>query len=415
MKVISDFAGYQVASPAVNADAIPRAVNAKPALYQSGALVQIPASKPNAQVSVLSLVSNLDTPASASIGTASPAVTPADTSLPNLDNMPFYTETDYTGTGTTTLAEIMTYLGVPMTEADIDKEIQRNGNSAAAPEDMLRFARDNGLEAEEYNNATWDDLTAQIDEGHPVQAAISFGGTSDIVSSNELRYINVTGHGTDPTTGQEYITYRDAESGTEQRMSRSDFEKLWGSVGGPYHNYFQAYAPQGTDLPPGSNTFYDGEGGLQGQQGALNGFANIQNGWDRMFGNGTDFADFSHGGLEFVGGVFQMCFCTNGALLQAGAGWLHDKVAGIPVLQNIVEPIADVVGSAGAIVSDVFNGVGETANDLGGAAEDLIHGDGHKAVQKLKDAAEDVGGAVAHGCVDAAKASYSAFKDLFGL
>jgi hypothetical protein len=197
-------------------------------------------------------------------------------------------------------------------------------------------------------------------------------------------------------------------------MSQSDFEKLWGSVGGPYQNYMQVYAPGGSDLPPGSNGVFDPDTGLQGQQGALNGFANIQNGWDRMFGNGTSAGDFLHGGAELVGGAFQFCFCTTAATVQAGATWLHDKVAGIPVLQNIVQPITDVVGGAGAIVADLANGVGETANDLGGAVDDLVNGDGHKAVQKLKDAAEDVGSAVGHGLTDAAKSVGNAVGDAIG-
>jgi hypothetical protein len=413
MRIISDYPGLQVASPAVNADASPRATNARPALYQSGLLTQPSVQKPNVQLPVLSPASNFTAPASFSVAAASPAVTPADTSLPNLENMPALVQSGPFNGGTTTLAEIMTYLGVPMTEADIDKEIQRNDESAASPEDMLRFARDNGLEAEEYNGATWDDLTTQIDQGHPVQAAISWGGKSDIVSSNELRYINITGHGTDPATGEEFITYRDPADGADHQMSRSDFEKLWGNIGGPYNNYFQAYAPGGTELPPGSNGVFDPDTGLQGQQGALNGFANIQNGWDRMFGNGTSAADFLHGGLELVGGAFQMCFCTTGAVVQAGATWLHDKVAGIPVLQNIVQPLTDFVGGAGAIVADLANGIGETANDLGGATEDLIHGDGRKALTKLKDAGEDLVGGAAHGLEDAAKSVGNAIEDLF--
>jgi predicted double-glycine peptidase len=413
MRIVNDYSELQIASPALNADMNPRVINAKPALYQSGALVEPTAQKANAQVSVLSWASNYGTPATAYKGAATPADVPADTTLPNLGDMPSLVESGPFNGGTTTLAEIMTYLGVPMTEADIDKAIQRNDESAASPEDMLRFARDNGLEAEEYNNATWDDLTTQIDQGHPVQAAISYGGKSDIVSSNELRYINVVGHGTDPATGEEYITYRDPADGADHQMSRSDFEKLWGNIGGPYQNYFQAYAPGGTELPPGSNGVFDPDTGLQGQQGALNGFANIQNGWDRMFGNGTSIADFSHGGLELVGGVFQLCFCTTGALVQAGAGWLHDKVAGIPVLENIVQPLTDLVGGAGAIVADVFNGIGETADDLGGAAEDLFHGDGRKALGKLKDAGEDLVAGAAHGLEDAAKSLGNSIEDLF--
>ena len=71
---------------------------------------------------------------------------------------------------------------------------------------MLKFARYNGLDAEEYNNASWSDLTTQLDEGHPVQAMFGGGGNPpDIVSSNDVEYINSTGYGTDPSTGEQYI------------------------------------------------------------------------------------------------------------------------------------------------------------------------------------------------------------------
>jgi len=77
-----------------------------------------------------------------------------------------------------------------------------------------------------------------LDSGHPVQAmvngdtsiSVTDGGRPGQFSVGALHYIAITGHGTDPATGQEYITYHAPNRLTEQRMSISDFEKIWGNT-----------------------------------------------------------------------------------------------------------------------------------------------------------------------------------------
>jgi hypothetical protein len=280
---------------------------------------------------------------------------------------------------------------------------------------MIQFARDNGLEAEEYNNGTWDQVKAMIDAGRPVQAAISTDiSSSGNLGGDALRYINITGYGMDPATGEEYLTYHDPLQGTEQRMSFSDFEKTWGAVGGGYKNYFQAYGPPGSHLPPGTDSFYsNANSGLQGRQGALNGVANILNGWDRWAGPGNQLPGFLHGVLQVGGGIPQTFVCFIGEVLQLGSGWLHDKVDNIPVLRNVVQPVTDLIGGAGAAIADVGNGVGESMDDLGAGLEDLTHGDGRKALHKLGDAAEALGGGVVHAVVDAATDVVHSVSDFF--
>jgi hypothetical protein len=340
-------------------------------------------------------------------------VPPGTTTLPDLYKMPFYIQQG-DGGGTASLAEIMTYLGQPMAQANIDKAIRRD-DTYVAPEDMIQFARDNGLEAEEYNNGTWDQVKAMIDSGHPVQAAISTDiSSSGNLGGDALRYINITGYGTDPTTGQEYITYHDPLQGTEQRMSVSDFEKTWGAVGGGYKNYFQAYGPPGSHLPQGTDSLYsNANSGLQGRQGALNGVANILNGWDRWAGPGNQLPSFLHGVLQVGGAIPQAFVCFGGEVLQLGAGWLHDKVDQIPVLRNVVQPVTDLVSGAGAAIADVGNAFGESMDALGGGLEDLVHGDGRKALRKLGDAAKDLGSGVAHAAVDTVSEIGHSVADFF--
>ena len=85
--------------------------------------------------------------------------------------MPYYKQ-EGNSCGTTTLAEIMSYLGVPMTQADVDAGIRRM-NIFTAPDDMIEFARDHGLEAEGYNHGTWEEVKSMIDAGYPVQAMVN--------------------------------------------------------------------------------------------------------------------------------------------------------------------------------------------------------------------------------------------------
>jgi hypothetical protein len=212
-------------------------------------------------------------------------------------------------------------------------------------------------------------------------------------SVDGLHYIAITGYGTDPATGEEYVTYHDPNVDKEQRMSVSDFEKMWGGVPGGFKNYFIAYGPNGANLPPGNND------GIQGTQGTLSGVTNITNGISRIYpplGFGPEF----HGIFETVGGVVQTVGCGVSAGLQLGAQWLNQKVDGIPVLQQVVQPVGDFVNGAAAAAADVFNGFGESCNDAGAAWEKLCDGD-------FKGAAEKAGDAVA----DTVKGAYDAAKD----
>ena len=411
MKIISDFAVSPNATSPGEADAGMRQTNAARVLYYSGAMFQSQPLKLNSQASVAAA-------SSVSVAETVPALTPSDMTLPGLGNMPFYIQSG-SSSGDTSLAEIMSFLGKPMTEADVRKAI-----GDGSPQDMLRLARDNGLDAEEYNNGSWDQVKQQIDQGHPVQALISgdpSGTETDItgangleVNGNDLHYVNITGYGTDASTGEEYITYHDPHLGTEQRMSVSDFEKFWGdNIPGGFHNYFQAYGPKGSNLPPGDDAFQNAGGGIQGTQGTLNGIANVKNGWNLFGSKGAELPDMVHGAFQLGGGIPQtgLCFVSQG--IQEGASWLHDKVSGIPILQNFVLPLTDLVGGIAGGAADVANAFGESMNDLGGAASDLLHGDGHKALDKLGDAAKDLGNGVVHSVTDAASSVGHAIEDLF--
>jgi hypothetical protein len=88
-------------------------------------------------------------------------------------------------------------------------------------------------------------------------------------------------------------------------------------------------------------------------------------------------------------------------------------VEGIPVLENLVQPVTDLVSGAGACVADVFNGFGEACDSVGGAFEDLCHGDVKGFVSGLGDAATDAIGGAVDAVGDAADAAKDAVCHIF--
>jgi len=305
---------------------------------------------------------------------------------------------------------IMSYLGVPETKDSIDDVIRRM-DIFTSPNDIIGFARDNGLEAEGYNNASWDELKGQIDAGHPCECLIesdtSLGG-----SANGAHYVAVVGHETDPATGQEYVLYHDPNYGGPpqqlQKVPVENFQKMWNSVSElpGAHNFYIAFGKDGTDLPPSRLD------GMEGPLGTADGIANAANGLNRLY-SPDSVGDFVHGIPQLIGGAFQTVGCGIGGGIQLGAQWLNDKVEGIPVLENIVQPLGDIFNGAGAVVSDVFNGFGEACDDFGGALGDLFDGNFSDAASKAGDVVTDVAGAVADAVGDAASAVGDAISDVF--
>jgi uncharacterized protein YvpB len=423
MSRIHDFAGLKVATPLVDVDEAKKNNNPQTAKHAARLFEPAPQTltvlnNPALALKIITTIAPaepkapaLGNSAAANIGSISSALTATGpTMLPNAADMPFL-EQEGNACGTTTLAMIMSYLGVPMTQGDVDSAIRRT-NIFTAPDDMIEFARDHGLEAEGYNNGTWEEVKAMIDAGHPVQAmvdgddSVQVNGGSETFSVDGLHYIAITGYGTDPATGEEYVVYHDPNRTTEQRMSVDDFEKMWGDVPGGFENYFVAYGPEGADLPPGRDD------GIESTLGVLNGVTNVTNGIDRIF-SPDSFGSWLHGFPQLIGGAVQTVGSFVGGLAQLGAGWLNNAVEGIPVLENIVQPLGDLVNGVGAVIGDIFNGIGEAADSLGGAVESLFEGDLGGFVEGVGDAVGDVAGGVVDAVGDAVDAVGDAVSDFF--
>jgi hypothetical protein len=88
-------------------------------------------------------------------------------------------------------------------------------------------------------------------------------------------------------------------------------------------------------------------------------------------------------------------------------------VQGIPVVQQLVQPMGDLINGAGAAGGDFFNGIGESWNDAGSALENLCNGDFKGFAEKAGDAAGDVLQGSYDAVKDTVKSIGSAVEDLF--
>jgi uncharacterized protein YvpB len=407
MNRVSDFFGIKVKFPVEQ----PRRENTSPAPAKSVppnpasakiAAEVLRAARNSASLLPATVKTSIAPPANPLIGAAtllSPTGAPPTDphKLPHVDDpqtgMPYYDQGDKQACGTTSLSMILKYLGVDIKPGDIDKEIRRVDSSiGTSVDDIIDFARAHGVEAEGYNNGTWDEIKNQIDQGHPVMVSVK--GDGEVKQLPDGRHlIAITGYGKDPD-GKEYVLYHDpnkgdepGSKGAEQRLSLEDFQKAWSKEDFGVKNYFIAFAPKGSKLPAGRND------GAEGALGVHNGVTNIQNGFDRIF-SPDNFGSVVHGIPQLIGGAVQTAGSFVGGLLQLGASKLKGLVEKVPVLRDIANPIADIVSGAGGAVANVFTGFGHAANSVGSAFEALAHGKVGRFFEGMGKAVTDFGGGV---------------------
>ena len=344
----------------------------------------------------------------------------------NYGNMPYLDQGNTNGCGTTSLAMVLSYYGIPTTEQDVDQQIRRtNSPIGGTPDDELQYARDQGLDAEGYNNGTWDQVKGFLNQNYPVMASVTGentpeqkwdAATNQWVADGNLpsgrHQIVITGY-EEGSDGKEYVLFHDPNQGAtasdpnmEQRISVDDFQKIWGKEDFGVKNYFMVFAPGGSNLPPGNDD------GAQGALGALNGASNVVNGLNRIY-SPDNFGSFVHGIPQVLGGAVQAVGCGISMLGQYGCEWLKNEVSGVPVLSNIVDPFADVMGGAFAAAADVCNGFGQACNSFGGALDSLFNGNVSGFVSGVGDTVSDVASGAASAVSDAASAVGDAISDVF--
>lgn len=348
--------------------------------------------------------------------------------LPDVVSMPYYQQGTANACGTTSLAMVMTYLGVPETKESIDAVI-RQMNIFTSPEDMIGFARGNGLQAQGYNHGSWPDIEPDAVRGAPCILLINANyDYPDNTAISGLHYVVVTGHGTDPVTGQRYAVLHDPNYSTaDMLLYEADLTSMGNSVNWGFADYYMAFAAgSAPPLPPGNST------GVQGALGALEGVTSITNGLMGVI-EPASFGGVVHGVGQIIGGIVGGLISAVGGLLQVGAQWLHGAVAGIPILRNIVQPIADLIDGIGAVLGDLGNGINNVITDLGaglgqgindllnglagvgrsidGAVNSLLKGDLAGFLEGVGSALSDLLGALGSAVSDAASAVGNALSD----
>jgi hypothetical protein len=303
--------------------------------------------------------------------------------------------------GTSSLAMIMGYLGRPVPREDIDRVVRRT-NFGATPGPLIEYARDHGLEAQGYNNGTWEEMKSLIERGIPVQAIYNTKASGDPADGH---IVAVVGFRINKDTGQEEILFRNSNNGGAiESMSRSDFEHLWGNHFG-YHNFFIAYAPEGTGLPPGR---WDG---VEALNGLASGLSNLSNDFDRIV-SPDDAGDFIHGVVGLPGAVKHVVAGAGGYLVQTAGQWLRDEAGQVPVLGAVTRPLGNLVSGIGAGFADVWNGIGNAWDELGGAFGALARGDLRGFADGLWDGAKSYVGGWLNGIVSVGKGLFGAAVDV---
>jgi hypothetical protein len=326
----------------------------------------------------------------------------------NVDTMPFYAQGRTNGCGTTSEAMILTHLlGRPVQPHDIDNQIRRI-DTFTSPQDMVRYARQQGLSAEMYNHGSLSELQGMVARGIPCQALINRDQSGALAS---LHYVAVVGFGRNER-GEDCVVVHDPARGNtpdlqdvEQFIPVRQFMDDWARPSGGFDNFFIAYAPGSTTLPAGRAD------GIEGSLTTVEGVANVTNGFDRIVNPNTP-GNFFRGLVQLPVGVGQTVGGAVTGGIQLTGDWLREKTNGVRLLKNVAGPLGDGLSAAGAAGADVVNGVAEGVESLGQAAEDVVNGNVGAAGNDVKEAVTGVVGGAVDAVTDAGKGAVNAFNDL---
>lgn len=315
-------------------------------------------------------------------------------------------QTEEMSCGTTSLAMILNHYGDGITPGEIDREIRR-GNVGASPERIVDFARDQGFEAEQYNNGSWDELRSFLDRGIPCMTMID----PDDPGNFNLHYIDVVGYRTEADGSIKLLVQDPGATAGPTEVPLSDFQRQWSNinVGGTengYNNFFIAVAPKGTDLP-GSRI--DENAAASALDTAK---SDAFNGWDRLT-DPDNVGDVPQGLLGMVGSAFGFVGGGIGFGLWKVGDWIDDGTEGIPVLENIAQPLGDFFEGVGSAVADVFNGVNNFVSGVGDAFGSLFDGDVGGFFEDFGGGLYDLAGGVVSAVSDVVSSVADAVSDFF--
>src|SRR5262245_34696663 len=119
------------------------------------------------------------------------------------------------------------------------------------------------------------------------------------------------------------------------------------------------------------------------------GLITMRQGFDRLFCP-ESVGSVVHAFPQIIGGGIQAVGSFTGGFFKPGADFMYRLVEGIPVLENIAQPFADLFSGIGSGIESLFNGAGKALDSFGGALESLCEGDLGGFVEGVGDAVGDV-------------------------
>ncbi len=311
--------------------------------------------------------------------------------------MPLLNQGATNGCGTTSLAMVMTFLGVDRTQGEIDDEIRRQ-DIFSSPNDLVEYARDAGLNAEMYNYGTPEELAHFVDLGIPTQILTTADGSGD---ASKMHYVVITGYdvASDGTIAFEVQN----PWGIVETWTADELEKRWGNTPFGFDHFYLAIASGDEALPPSRTD------GVEGTLNAADGIASLVGGYDRVV-NARSAGEFWRGLGDIGLGVPQAL--VGGVLggLQLGADYAQGQVRDVPIVgsplaaglehfEQRLGTVNIVVGAASNSVSHLNSSVqhfadGEIAkgaNDLLQSQVDLARGAWDATVDVVTDTVQSVG------------------------
>lgn len=184
--------------------------------------------------------------------------------------------------GTTSLAMIIRFLTQDsgITPQDIDKEIRKLPGMFSAPLDLIAYARRKGLQAEEYNHNSLQQVEDLVAQGIPVMPLL------DLTPDNALDFDQwhwVVVIAVEKTDGEK-VLFINNPWGRQEKWREEKFLKEWaclkllGLTFG-YNSYFIAIGAPGDSLPPRRAEGVGPANAItKGIADILNGFASVRQG-----------------------------------------------------------------------------------------------------------------------------------------
>ena len=202
--------------------------------------------------------------------------------------------------GTTSLAMIIRFLTQEssITPEDIDKEIRKLPGMFSAPIDLIAYARTKGLQVEEYNHNSLQQVENLVAQGIPVMPLL------DLTPGNALDFDQwhwVVVIAVEKTDGEK-VLFINNPWGRQEEWREEKFLKEWaclkllGLTFG-YNSYFIAIGAPGDSLPPSRAKGVGPANAItKGIADVLNGFASVRQ-------------DRSLKGLsQMLGGTFRLLY-----------------------------------------------------------------------------------------------------------